>query len=345
MACFAGREKGMAKSSGQKLKLLYLAQLLLEETDEEHGLTIQQMIDALKGQGISAERKSIYDDLDALKSFGLDIECSHGKNWTYYIASRRFQLAELKLLVDAVQSSRFITQKKSNELIHKLETLASRWQAGGLQHQVRVAGRIKSMNESVYYTIDALHQAINSGRQISFYYFEWTVEKKQRMRHNGERYQVSPYALVWNDEYYYLVAYDSASQMLRNYRLDRMKKISLVDKKRQGQQAFEQLDPTFYTRRVFDMYSGTLKRVTLRFTNRLAGAALDRFGREVHLADRGDGSFDITVDLALSPRFYGWLLGFGEDAALVAPPEAVSAYQEFLNKTLAHYQEVEHGNQ
>lgn len=334
----------MAKTAGQKLKLLYLAKLLREETDEDHGLTVQQMIDALANHGIAAERKSIYDDLELLRLFGLDVEKSKSKVWTYYVASRDFQLPELKLLVDAVQSSRFITRKKSDQLIKKLESQTSRWQAGSLQRQVCVAGRIKTMNESIYYNIDALYESIATGRQISFLYFQWTVDKKKRYGHGGERYRVSPYTLVWNDEYYYLVAYDKASDMLRTYRVDRMENIRTEPEKREGRTLFEQQDPALYTRRVFDMYGGEEETLTLRFAHQLAGAALDRFGREVHLADNGDGTFDVTVRVVASPRFYGWLFGFGPQAALVDPPAAKAAYQAYLQATLQHYQEVNDGH-
>lgn len=335
----------MAKTSGQKLKLLYLARILMNETDEEHGMTVQQMIDALEAKGVNAERKSIYDDLDSLRMFGMDIERSKTKTWNYYVANRNFQLAELKWLVDAVQSSRFITRKKSDELIGKLESLASRHQAGSLQRQVYVAGRIKSMNESIYYAIDALHEAISANKQITFRYFEWTVDKKKKYRHDGQRYRVSPYTLVWNDEYYYLVAYDHGSDMIRNYRVDRMQNVQTEPEKRQGQDRFAQIDPTFYTKRVFDMYNGTEERVTMRFDTDLASAVIDRFGSDVHLADNGDGSFDVSVQLVPSPRFYGWLFGFGKKAALTAPASAVENYQKFVDETVAHYREVSNGHQ
>lgn len=330
----------MAKSAGQKLKLLYLERLLMERTDDDHGVTVQEMIDYLAAFGISAERKSIYDDLELLKSAGCDIQRRKEKTWVYSVGQRPFQMAELQLLVDAVQSSRFITRKKNDELIHKLEGLASRYQAGALQRQVVVAGRIKTMNESIYYNIDALHGAISAGRQVTFLYYDWTVDKKRHYRHEGARYRVSPFTLVWNDEYYYLVAYDAESGILRNYRVDRMREIRTEDEKRLGEELYHGQDPSYYTQRVFDMYSGEVKTITLRFTARLAGSVLDRFGSEIHLADNHDGTFDVTVRLVPSPRFYGWLFGFGTDAALVGPQDARLAYEEFARQTFAHYAEV-----
>lgn len=335
----------MAKSAGQKLKLRYLEQILYEQTDEEHGITVQQMIDQLALFGIHAERKSIYDDMETLCSYGCDVQKRKEKNWVYYVADRKFQLAELKLLVDAVQSSRFITRKKSDELIKKLESLASRHQAGGLQRQVYVAGRIKTMNESIYYNIDELHAAISERRQISFLYFDWSVDKKRHYRHEGERYQVSPFTLVWNDEYYYLVAYDANSKMLRNYRVDRMQEIKTEEQKLIGAAEYEKKDAAFYSRRVFDMYGGVEQTVTLRFLSRLAGSVLDRFGAETYLKDNQNGTFDVTVGVVVSPRFYGWLFGFGADAAIVGPKEVCADFADFAKKTLAHYEEAADGNQ
>lgn len=335
----------MAKSAGQKLKLLYLEQYLYGQTDEEHGVTLQQIIDHLAGCGVSAERKSIYDDIESLRSYGCEIQRRKDKKWVYYVTDRKFQLAELKLLVDAVQSSRFITRKKSDELIKKLESLASHHQASTLQRQVYVAGRIKTMNESIYYNIDELHAAISAGRQISFLYFDWTVDKKRHYRHDGQRYQVSPYTLVWNDEYYYLVAYDAATDIMRNYRVDRMQDICTEEEKREGAQLFEKHDAAFYSRRVFDMYGGREENVTLRFSARLAGSAMDRFGSDVYLKNTGDGNFDITVKVVTSPRFYGWLFGFGPDAAIVGPENVRKEFADFAKDTLARYEEVENGNQ
>ncbi len=239
----------MAKRSGQKLKLLYLMKILLEQTDEDHGLTIAQLAQKLEEWGVSAERKSLYDDLETLQVYGLDVISPQGRG-SYGVGSRLFEVAELKLLVDAVQSSRFITAKKSRELIGKVESLASVYQAQTLQRQVYVANRIKTMNESIYYNIDALHQAIAQGKQISFRYFQWPVPP------GGERYQVSPWALTWDDENYYLVAYDTPEQKIKHFRVDKMEGIRLEKEKRDGAEQFQKFDMAVYFRQVFGMYGG-----------------------------------------------------------------------------------------
>ena len=194
----------MPKSEGQKLKLLYLADLLRRETDEDHALSMSDILSRLEELGVHAERKSIYDDLRALEDYGMDIIATRGRAGGYQLAHREFELPELKLLVDAVQSSKFLSVKKSRELIRKLEGLASRWEAQSLQRQVYAVGRVKSMNESIYYSIDTIHTAISQDRQIAFRYFEWTMEKTVRYRRDGQLYERSPYALVWDDENYYL---------------------------------------------------------------------------------------------------------------------------------------------
>ena len=211
----------MAKSSNQKTKLLHLSRMLLRQSDEEHPLSVTQIIEGLARYDIRAERKSIYDDMEALRLFGLDIQCRKGKSPGWFIGSREFELPEVKLLMDAVQSSRFITQKKSDALIRKLEGLASVHEAGQLQRQVYVSGRIKVMNESIYYNVDKLHTAIAGQRVITFKYFDYDIARQKVFRQEGKRYVVSPYGLIWNSENYYLVAFDHGHRELRHYRWTR----------------------------------------------------------------------------------------------------------------------------
>ena len=213
----------MSKSSNQKLKLIYLLKIFNEETDEEHGLTMPEIIMRLSSYGVKAERKSIYDDIEELCLAGYDIEKETSGNRTlYYFADRRFELPELKLLVDAVQSSRFITRKKSEKLIGKIEGLASRYDARRLSGNVHVANRIKNMNESIYYIIDDIQRALTEDKKITFKYFRWNARGEKELRHDGQLYKVSPWALTWDDENYYLVAYDDSSEMIKHYRVDKM---------------------------------------------------------------------------------------------------------------------------
>lgn len=328
----------MPKSPNQKLKLLVLLRFLQRQSDEKHPITVQQMIEELARYDISAERKSLYDDLEALRAFGADIVSLRGKNPGYYLGQRDFELAELKLLVDSVQSSRFITHKKTAALIKKIERLASVHEARALQRQVYVSGRIKTMNESIYYNVDALHSGISQGRQIRFRYFDLDVGKHRRFRKDGAYYVVSPYALTWDSENYYLVAYDALSGEIRNYRVDKMTAISVLDAPRDGQEAFQALDMAAYTRKVFGMFSGTPETVRMRFDNHLVGAVLDRLGADTMLIPDGDSHFTVTADVVPSPQFFAWLFGFGSMAELLAPESAVSAMRGQLRAVSALYQ-------
>ncbi len=298
----------MPRSQNQKLKLLYLMKILLARSDEAHPISTSELIAALASAGIAAERKAIYDDIEALRLFGVDIVSVKGKTPGYFIAARDFELAELKLLVDAVQSSKFITRKKSDELIHKLESLASVHQARLLQRQVYVAGRVKTMNESVYYNVDRIHSGIGAGREFSFRYFDYTVEKSRRYRRDGARYVVSPWALTWNDENYYMIAFDAQADIIKHYRVDKMEDIRVLSSVRRGQDVFERFDTALYARRVFGMYGGEVRQVRIRFSNRFAGAALDR----------------------VSTQFFSWIFGFGSEARILSPQPVVEQMKEQL---------------
>ena len=305
----------------QKLKILYLMKILLERTDEDHALTMSELISALEELGISAERKSLYADIDALREYGLDVEVKRGKTVGYYVASRLFELPELKLLVDAVQSSRFITRKKSGELIQKLSGMASVYEAMQLRRQVYVANRIKTQNESIYYNIDAIHTSILKNCRITFQYFDWTPDKTRRLRHDGMWYSVSPWSLTWDDENYYLIAYDSACGAIRHYRVDKMQKITPVDQVRDGREVFEDFDMAVYSRQTFGMFGGEKKCVVLRCADDLAGVIIDRFGQDVSIRRAGDGVFETTVNVFVSPNFLSWIMSFGGRVSIVSPDE------------------------
>lgn len=311
----------MPKSANQKLKLLYLMQLLLQKTDEEHQLTVQEMIDELAKRDISAERKSIYADLEALRQFGLDVVQSKGKSTGYYVASRDFELPELKLLVDSVQSSKFITHKKTLALIKKIESLSSVYGAQLLQRQVYVRNRVKSMNESVYYNVDEISNAITRDRMIRFKYFELDVNKQRRYRHGGKLYEISPFALMWDDENYYMLGYDAAAGKMKHYRVDKMVQIAPAETARQGSELFAELDMSAYSKQVFGMFTGSEQSVKLRFDNALVGAVVDRFGKEIMLIPDGDEHFTVSIDVAVSPQFYAWLFAFGTRVEIISPAE------------------------
>ena len=324
----------MAKSSNQKTKLLHLARMLLRQTDEDHPLTVAQIIEALAREDIKAERKSIYDDLEALRLFGLDVQCRKGKTPGWFIGSRDFELPEVKLLMDAVQSSRFITQKKSDALIRKLESLASIHQAGQLQRQVYVSGRIKVMNESIYYNVDKLHTAIAAQRAITFKYFDYDITRQKVFRREGKRYVVSPYGLIWNSENYYLVAFDHANRDMRHYRVDKMTEIAATCLNREGKDQYPDFQLAQYGQKHFGMYSGPEWKVTLRGRRDKAGLVWDRFGQDVILVPDGEEYFTVTLPVVISPQFFGWLMGLDGSLTITAPKEAVNAYRQKLSAAL-----------
>ncbi len=327
----------MAKSSNQKLKLLYLLRYLMQHSDEAHPVSMAQIIDELAHNGISAERKSIYDDVEALRLFGVDIIQVKGKNGGYYIGERDFELPELKLLVDSVQSSKFITQDKTYRLIKKIENLASTYDGQLLQRQVYVTNRVKSMNESIYYAVDIVSDAVTQNRKIRFQYFEYTVDKEKKLRHNGAFYEVSPFALIWDDENYYMLAWDSAAEIMKHYRVDKMQKVSLAEGEREGLAEFEKTDMSAYTKTVFGMFGGEEQKVKLRFSNHLVGAVLDRFGRDSIIIKDGDEHFTVTVTVVVSPQFFGWVFGFGKDVEIISPEEVRTEMKKQAEEICKNY--------
>lgn len=304
--------------------------MLCEQTDEEHTLTVEQIIEGLEQYGISAERKSIYADIETLKNFGIDVESKREKHTGYYVASRDFELPELKLLVDAVQSSKFITEKKSRELIRKIERLTGKYEAQKLERQVNVADRIKHMNESIYYSVDQIHTAISENKKVSFRYFELNEKKERVMKRGGDAYTVSPYSLVWDDENYYLVGMDDLYGERRHYRVDKMSRLTVTDDERN--MSCDAGESGSYSKKLFGMFGGTEASVTLSCENSLAGVILDRFGRETVFRLNGTDHFEFTVTVVISDMFYSWLASFGGKIRLLFPENVRERYAEFIEK-------------
>ena len=328
----------MGKSSDSKLRLLYLMRYLLRETDEAHPAGLADMLAELERYGITANRKTVYDDLEALRLFGLDLLTSKRHTTGYYIASRDFELPELKLLVDSVQSSRFITQKKTLSLIRKIEGLASVHEGQLLQRQVYVHNRVKTMNESVYYNVDEISGAISRDRGIRFRYFDYAPDGARLYRRGGDWYLVSPFALMWDNENYYLLGWDEQAQALRHYRVDKMERIAARGEPRQGREAFAKVDMAAYSRQVFGMFGGEAQPVRMRFARHLAGAVIDRFGHGLILSPDGEEHFTVTASVAVSPPFYAWLLGFGADAELLGPPAVREGLRRHLDAVRKLYE-------
>lgn len=326
------------KGENQKLKMLYIVQLFSRETDDAHKLTMPEIIAKLAVEGVNADRKTLYQDFDELRRFGFDIISEkEGRNYYYYLGSRDFELPELKLLVDSVQSSKFITDKKSGQLIKKLESLVSKYEGSQLHRQVIIAGRVKTMNESIYYNVDKIHAAIGADRQIRFKYFDWNLKKEMEPRYGGRWYQLSPWALMWDDEKYYLVAYDSKHETIIHYRVDKMTQIGILDEKREGHEAFRQFNIAHYTNTLFGMYAGDETKVTIEAENRLVSVFIDRFGKDIIIAPVDDDHFRTTVTVAVSKQFFGWIMAIDGDVKVVAPNTVVEQLKAEIERLAEKY--------
>ena len=319
------------KHENQKCKILVIRDLLLE-TDEQHPMTVADFIGKLRERGIEAERKSVADDLLALSDYGMDIEAvAVGKRKGYYLASRTFEAAELKMLVDSVQAAKFLSPKKTMRLIKKLAALSSRGEAALLRRQLYISDRGKTDNESVFYNIDAIHGAIGEDREITFVYWQYDLNKKRVPRKNGARYRVSPFALVWDDEFYYLIAYDAEDARIKHYRVDKMNRITVGDTERQGKEAFSAIDMSVYTSRNFSMFAGEEADVTLDCDAGVIGVIVDRFGVDVSVHPNGD-RFTAFVRVAVSEQFFGWVAALGGAVRVVSPEPVRERFLAHLDR-------------
>lgn len=328
----------MPKSPNQKSKILYLLEILYRESDENHVISTKELIARLNANGIKCDRKTIYSDMEELSNFGFDIigrDAASGGG--FYMASREFEVAELKLLVDAVSASKFITEKKSRELIKKLSSLASKNEAGTLQREVFVSDRAKAMNESIYYSVDAIHNAIRNNKQLSFVYYIWTPEKELIPKHEGKRTLVSPWMMVWADDNYYLVAFDNDAGEMRHYRVDKIRECKVLSQERIGKDVFDKLDMGRYSTKNFGMYHGDEEDVTLELPTALAGVIIDRFGTDTPIKYLGNDKFTARVSVCVSQQFYGWVLGLGSEVRIIKPESIKKDYTDFLKHALEAY--------
>lgn len=324
--------------ANQKLKILYLAKILLENTDANHDITLQEIIDKLAANNVTAERKSLYDDIAQLDDFGIKIKkTQYGKTYHYQVINRDFELAELKLLVDSVASAKFITEKKSNELIKKIEHLASKQEAAMLQRQVYVAGRVKAMNNNIMENVDAIHNAIAQNLQISFQYFRWNEKKKPELRKNGSRYVISPWGLSWDDENYYLVGYDSDADMIKHYRVDKMLHVKIEQARREGRYKFKEVDMAAYAKKMFGMFDGEEQTVELLCINQLAGVMIDRFGTDVRMQKVDEEHFKVVVKVAASRHFIHWIMALGDGAKIIGPQSLVEEIRQEIERLSRQY--------
>ena len=328
----------MPKGTNQKFKLYRLAQIMMKKTDEEHYITMPEIKEALAEYDITADRKSLYNDRRDLEILGIEVEGEQdGNRYHYHVVNRPFELPELKLLVDAIQSSKFITEKKSNSLIKKLETMVSEYDAQKLQRQVYVSGRIKAMNESIYYTVDAIHNAISENKKIRFQYFQWNVKKEPQLRHGGAWYHISPWGLSWDDENYYLVGFDSEAGLIKHFRVDKMLRIALSNETREGREHFKKLDMADYARKSFGMFGGEEETVKLQVSNGLAGVIIDRFGKDVMMIPVDEDHFNVSVDVHVSRQFLGWVFSLGESVRILGPEAVVDQMKAETQRLIGQY--------
>ncbi len=321
------------RGKNQKLKLLYLAKIMQEQTDDTHGLTMPQIINELEKYDIEAQRKSIYDDLAALNDFGIEIIKDQVGNKTYYhCGARDFELAELHIIIDAIASSKFITSSKSKELIEKLEHMASNYDAKLIDRDVYVSDRVKSMNESIFYAVDAIQYAIANNHKIRFQYYSWNIDGEMELRHDGAFYEISPWALLWDNENYYLVGYDNKADEFKHYRVDKMLHTEEISKKRSGKIKFDKLDKEVYTKKHFRMYGGEEENVTLLCKNEMANVIIDQFGRDVRIQKVDDEHFKVKVDVIVSDQFFGWLIALGDKIKIVKPNNVLDKMYLFIDK-------------
>lgn len=326
----------MAKGEKQKQKLIRLLEILMRDTDEEHGLSMNEIISRLSEYGIAAERKSIYDDFLVLEDFGFSVSHTQTRPPKYKLDTKIFELAELKMLVDAVQASKFITARKSREIIEKLGLFAGTHRARELSRQVYVEDRVKTQNNSSIYSIDSIHTAINEERKLSFKYFDYNGEKKKIFRHGGAPYITTPCALLWDDEKYYLVAYDEEAEKIKNFRVDKMQDASSIDAPRVKNELVEKFDPGAYSKKIFGMYGGVEELVTMECREHLAGPIIDRFGTEL-LFTKTDFGFKFSVRVMVSPTFFSWVLGFSRDIRIIAPENIKNEFKRNLGEIAENY--------
>lgn len=327
----------MAKRSGQKSKLIHILNYLKKYTDDNHVITTSEIINRLDNEhGIECDRKTIYADIECLKDADYDIEkeaTRNGGGWK--LLTREFEFYEIKLLVDAIQSSKFITPKKSKELINKLGLLVSDHQAKELNRQVVVSSRNKAENESIFYNVDAIYRAFQENKQIELTYKEWNL-RKELVTKGDERRVLNPWALIWYDENYYLLAYDEASGRGRHFRVDKMDNVEVLKTNRKGGDWYASIDIGSYAESTFGMMGGNVEDVTIELPENLIGVVIDRFGRDISINKVKNDRIKVRLhNVQVSNQFYGWLTGISKDAIIISPKDVREKYVNWLNDLIS----------
>ena len=333
-------EMDIARGQNQKLKLLYLYQIFNEKTDENYTLNASELIDELSKYGVSAERKSIYNDIEALKLFGMDINVGTENGRGYYLGERYFQLSEIKMLIDIIQAARFISENKSIELIEKISKLAPISDRKTLKRQIFIANRVKSVNETVYYSVDHLYRAIAENKKVRFRYYSWDIRKNKLYKNKGQFYYVNPVSMMWADEKYYLIAYDDNAGKIKHYRVDKMESVEICNENVSNDIKRLEFNAADYATRSFSMFGGDVREVRLKGNAESIGIIYDRFGRDVFVVQNPDGSFSVTVKVALSPQFYSWVFGVSDLLMIEGPNDVVESYRDMCKSCVEKCNEI-----
>lgn len=328
------------KSESKKLALLYLQELFLLKTDSTHYIRMPEILDYLAERDVFVDRRTIYTDISILNQSGFEIEGVQEKGgYKYHHINRKFDTNELKVLIDSVAASKFLTLAKSRELIAKIKSLGIAADSNNLNRNVLLGKRIKSMNDKVLKNLDMIHAAINNNEQLSFLYMKWNPKKELEYVRKGETYIVSPFAVTLDDDNYYMIAYDKKYKNIRHYRIDKMQSIKYLHEEREGAESFKSFDIADYTQKTFGMFSGREESIRIRCKNNLAGVFIDRFGKDVFIRpDLDDNRFFIArITVNVSPQFYAWLFGLGKDITILSPDSVIEEYQGMLKETLQKY--------
>lgn len=330
----------MMIDQGNKLKLLYLKELFEERTDTEHEITIKDMQAHLEGYGISADRRTLYQDIETLQFYGMDIE--HEKNGRgYRLVSRDFEPYEVKLMIDAVSSSRFLSERRSRELVEKLKKLCSRYERDPIQRQLRLANRVKGTSKVLHINVNEIFNAIGNNRNVRFLYFKYDTKKQKS--YTKRVYEVSPWDMLYADDQYYLLAFDpeekKADKQFKYFRVDRMEKVETLEEQRTGGEERERIDMVTRTKNNFNMFGGKIEMVTLRFPNFQFEMAMDRFGHDIIPMKDGPDHFTVTVPVAVGPHFYGWVFGLKNYVTIMGPEHVRQGMKDMLEAVGKRYRE------
>lgn len=329
----------MTKENYQKIKLLKLYELLYQNTDEEHPLSTAEICENLAKQGIKVDRRTLSEDIDTLNNHGYEVIGCRGKHAkTYYVIDRRFDVPELKILIDAVQAASFITPKKTSELIDKIANLGGSHRAEILKTTLVNFNTNKHTNEAIYYNVQALEESINRRKKVSFFYFDLNENGERVHRKEKRRYIVNPIALVYNDDNYYLVCYSDKYLNLSNYRVDRMEHVEIETTDITESDCTKDFNLADYREQAFKMYTGPVHEVVLQFDASLIDVIHDKFGEDTRIKKQDNGIFSTLVHVQTSPVFYGWCLVLKDKLKIISPQVVIDEYTHFLSSTLSIYQ-------